>query len=93
MYFDLIKIEPVHPSMQKKNKPKWNIIHNEIDHDREPEQHPPHSLGFWYFDRAIGVEQAFIRLKQDMIDRRQKLVLELLTEINELDALEYKVKK
>lgn len=93
MYFDTIEIKPVHPMMQKKGKPKWTILHCELDHDREPEQYPPHSLGFWCFDRAIGVEQAFVRLKQDMIDRRHKLVLELLTEINELNELEYKVKK
>jgi hypothetical protein len=93
MYFDLIKIEPVHHSMQKKNKPKWSVVHYELDHDREPEQFPPHSLGFWHFDRELGVEQAFARLKHDMIDRRQKLVLELLTEINELNNLEYKEKK
>lgn len=93
MYFDTIEIIPVHPMMQKKGKPKWRVLHCELEHDREPKRHPLPILGFWCFDRAIGVEQAFVRLKQDMIDRRHKLVLELLTEINELNALEYKVKK
>lgn len=36
MYFDLIKIEPLHHSMQKKNKPTWSVVHYELDHDGEP---------------------------------------------------------
>lgn len=99
MYFDKIEIRQEVPQITKRskaeteNRQKWKVIHYELEHDREPEQFPPHSLGFWCFDRAVGVEQAFVRLKQDMIDRRHKLVLELLTEINELNELEYKVKK
>lgn len=93
MYFDTIEIIPVHPMMQKKGEPKWRVLHCELDHDREPEQHPPHSLGFWHYDRSIGVKKAFEILKQDMIDRRNKEVEILLNDIAELEELEYKEKK
>ncbi len=93
MYFDTIEIKPVHTLMRKKNKPNWTVAHHELEHDREPEQLPPHFLGFWHYDRSIGVNKAFEILKKDMIDKRQKEVDRLLQDIKELHELEYKAKK
>jgi hypothetical protein len=78
-------------------KIKWGCFdklpHIEItkeDLDRVKTKTKPHSLGFYNYSETLSDEEAFLELKNFMIKRQKKLLIDVEKEIKQLEELELK---
>lgn len=84
MKYDLIEIKP--------NSGEWNVSWAFDDRNRIPSQSTPHSLGFFYFPRRMGINKAFFILKNHLIKKHTEEIKRLQKSLSKLKKLKAPVK-